>query len=215
LEWANKRKVYIFADKIEKVNIMSNSAIIDRDKACFLLIDPQTSFIESSDTSDELLELLRSMLRLCGAYLLPTIVTIENPTDVKGLLPPILEDALPDGTYRFNKNTFDCMSELEIKEQIANLNRSHIVVAGCETDVCLMQSCLHLIDEGYTVFFVDDLCFTSTRDDRIAKERLTRAGVIFVSYKMVYYELLRSVDRSSLGSEVEQRLAACGAIEPI
>ncbi len=193
---------------------MKTRDIISRSKASFLLIDPQTSFVESAEVSESLLIRTRSMLQLCTAYSLPTVVTVENPIESKGVLPAILEDAVPSDASRFNKNTFDCLSEGIIKEKITTFNRPQILVAGCETDVCVMQTCLHLLSEGYTVFLVDDICFTSTKDDRLAKKRLSRAGVVFVTYKMVYYELLRSVDRDSLEGGTKKRLAECGAVDP-
>jgi hypothetical protein len=59
-----------------------------------------------------------------------------------------------------------------------------------------------LIEDGYEVFIADDMIFTPAVDAHVAKARLRQAGAIFVTYKMLYYELLRSVLRPELPNEV-------------
>jgi nicotinamidase-related amidase len=69
-----------------------------------------------------------------------------------------------------------------------------MIVAGCETDVCVLQSCLGLLSLGYEVFVVEELIFSSARNVAAAIERMKAGGVVFISYKTLYYELLESVD---------------------
>ena len=69
-----------------------------------------------------------------------------------------------------------------------------MIVAGCETDVCVLQSCLGLLDLGYEVFVVEELMFSSAANVEAAIARMRNEGVKFVSYKGLYYELIESVD---------------------
>ena len=56
-----------------------------------------------------------------------------------------------------------------------------MIVAGCETDVCVLQSCLGLLDLGYEVFAVEELLFSSAGDVAAAKARLRAEGVVFLT----------------------------------
>jgi len=67
-------------------------------------------------------------------------------------------------------------------------------VAGCETDVCVLQSCLGLLSLGYEVYVVEELLFSSSRNVDSAIARMKAEGAIFLTYKSLYYELVESVE---------------------
>ena len=69
-----------------------------------------------------------------------------------------------------------------------------MIVAGCETDVCVLQSCLGLIGLGYEVYVVEDLLFSSSSDVNAAIVRMQTNGAIFLTYKSLYYELVEAVE---------------------
>ena len=63
----------------------------------------------------------------------------------------------------FEKDFFDLTKETKIKAHLTRLKRKQMIVAGCETDVCVLQSCLGLLDLGYEVFAVEELLFSSAQ----------------------------------------------------
>ena len=69
-----------------------------------------------------------------------------------------------------------------------------MIVAGCETDVCVLQSCLGLLSLGYEVYVVEELLFSSSRNVDSAIARMKAEGAIFLTYKSLYYELVESVE---------------------
>ena len=87
------------------------------------------------------------------------------------------------------------------------LGKTQVIVAGCETDVCVLQSCLGLVDLGYEVFVVEDLVFSSARNVAAALARMNAAGAVFLTYKTLYYELIQSVGGSP---HAEATVAAFG-----
>jgi nicotinamidase-related amidase len=94
----------------------------------------------------------------------------------------------------FDKDFFDLTKEKAIRGYFAGLKRKQAIVAGCETDVCVLQSCLGLLDIGCDVFVVEELIFSSARNVDAAIARMQAAGAVFVSYKTLFYELLEAVD---------------------
>jgi nicotinamidase-related amidase len=73
--------------------------------------------------------------------------------------------------------------------------RNTIVVAGCETHVCMMQTSLDLLDQEFDVCVVTDACGSRTERNRDAAfDRLAGAGAELVTTEMVAFEWLRGSD---------------------
>ena len=94
----------------------------------------------------------------------------------------------------FEKDFFDLTKEKKIADHIARLNKKQVIVAGCETDVCVLQSCLGLLGLGYEVYVVEELVFSSSRNVGVAIARMKAEGAVFLTYKSLYYELIESVE---------------------
>jgi len=73
--------------------------------------------------------------------------------------------------------------------------RNRIVIAGCETHVCLLQTALDLLEDEFEVWVVTDACSSRTERNRDAAfDRLAGAGVELVTTEMVAFEWLRSAE---------------------
>jgi nicotinamidase-related amidase len=130
--------------------------------------------------------------RLLAYFRIPIVATLERPVHGKGSLPDALKRQLGEAKL-FEKDFFDLTKEKKIRDHLARLKKKQIVVAGCETDVCVLQSCLGLLDLGYDVFVVEDLLFSSARNVDAAIARMKAAGAVFLTYKTLYYELIEAV----------------------
>jgi len=138
---------------------------------------------------------LVAFARLLGYFRIPIVATLERPVDGKGGLPDALNRQL-SAAKLFEKDFFDLTKEKKIRDHLARLKKKQILVAGCETDVCVLQSCLGLIDLGYEVFVVEDLVFSSAHNVDAAITRMQAAGAVFLTYKTLYYELIQTVGGS-------------------
>ncbi len=87
------------------------------------------------------------------------------------------------------------------------MKKKQAVIAGCETDVCVLQSCLGLLGLGYQVYVVEDLLFSSSRQVDSAIARMKTAGAVFLTYKTLYYELIEAVEG---GRHAEKMLKTFG-----
>ena len=73
--------------------------------------------------------------------------------------------------------------------------RNMIVIAGCETHVCLMQTALDLLEDEFDVWVVTDACSSRTERNRDAAfDRLAGAGAELVTTEMVAFEWLRTAE---------------------
>lgn len=152
-----------------------------------LLIDAQAYFVDRMHGDPE--PVLARIERLLGLGA-PVIATFEKG---KGGLPPRLEKALPLNAQRFEKTTFDCMANDDIRVAITTDN---VVVAGSETDVCVLLSVLSLLDDGCTVHLLEDCVFSSEVDTQTALRRMYTAGAVPTTFKSFFYELTQDLDES-------------------
>jgi hypothetical protein len=169
---------------------------IARDRCCGAIIDVQGFFLSQIGRRSRarIRRNLKSFGRLLGYFEIPIVVTLERPVDRKGAVPKDIRKALGDRAETFEKDFFDLTRERTIRNYLARLRRKQVIVAGCETDVCVLQSCLGLLDLGYQVYLVEELLFTSSPDAGTAVARMRAAGAVLVTYKSLYYELIEAVD---------------------
>jgi nicotinamidase-related amidase len=171
-------------------------------QCCGVIIDVQDFFLAQLEARlrSNIVMNTANLIRLLGYFKIPVIATFERPLDTKGQLPELLGECfgdLPSGLgASFEKDFFDLTKESKIKGHLGKLKKKQAIVAGCETDVCVLQSCLGLLDLGYEVYAVEELLFSSARNVEAAKARLQAEGVVFLSFKTLYFELLEAVGES-------------------
>ena len=189
---------------------MTGTKRVLADQCCGAIIDYQEFFLEQLEPRGRarLRRNMGSFARLLAYFRIPTIVTLERPVDRKGAVPAGVKATLGDATKVFEKSFFDLTKEKPIRTYLKRLKKKQIIVAGCETDVCVLQSCLGLLDLGFDVFAVEELLFSSTSRTDAAVERLKSAGVIFVSYKTLYFELVEAVADGPHAAKMISRLGA-------
>ncbi len=169
--------------------------MVDPDDLAIVVIDVQPYFLEGwmAGESESLLARLEFLFALATVYDIPFLATFEQPIETKGWLPERLEPFFPAHGQRHTKQTFNCCGEPSILEAIAALGRGQIAVAGGETDVCVLQSVLGLIEAGMQVFLLADAIFSSEPHAGPALRRMESAGAIPSTVKTLNYELRLSV----------------------
>jgi nicotinamidase-related amidase len=170
---------------------------VRREDVAVVVIDVQPFFLDGwmAGSSEPLIARLTHLFGLAVAYDLPLIATFEQPVEQKGWLPSALETAFPAHGQRLTKQTFDCCGEASIREALRATGRKQLAVAGGETDVCVLQSVLGLIGEGYEVFLLEDCLFSEEPLTGPAVRRMEAAGAVPATVKTLAYELRGSVER--------------------
>jgi hypothetical protein len=181
---------------------MAKRIVVDQ---CWgLIIDVQEFFLAQTDKRlrSKLETNIKNFARLLGYFRIPMVVTLERPVDQKGALPKEIDEYLRGAAKIFEKDFFDLTKEKKIADYIARLNKKQVIVAGCETDVCVLQSCLGLLGLGYDVYVAEELVFSSSRNVDAAIARMKAAGAVFLTYKTLYYELIAAVDSARHSEKV-------------
>lgn len=171
---------------------------------CFgVLVDVQEFFLRHKPAAERkrIEKSTRDFLTLLAYLRLPILITIENPVDKKGSVPrSLLRSAATSNVMQ--KDFFDLTKEAKISRYLTHLNRKQAILAGCETDVCIMQSCFGLLDAGFEVYLVEDLLFSATSDTRSSIKRMEDAGATLISLKSLFHELLQAQEGSKYRQQV-------------
>jgi len=172
--------------------------MIERDDSVLVVVDAQPGFAGgSAATAGDRGTVVARIAWLAGvaaALGVPAVVTEEDPAH-NGATDPRILDALPAGTpAAFVKPVFGLAAVPAILAAIGHTGRRTVVITGFETDVCVAQSALGLLDEGYRVAVVVDATGSPGPMHRHGVRRMRDAGAIAVHAKGLYYEWVRTLE---------------------
>ena len=161
-----------------------------------VIIDYQEFFLAQAETRlrSRISANTRNFVRLLGYFRVPIVATLERPIDRKGSLPKEISAHLSDRARVFEKSFFDLTKEKKIRDHLGRLKKKQVIIAGSETDVCVLQSCLGLLSLGYEVYVVEEIVFSSSRNTDSAIARMKAEGAVFLTYKSLFYELIEAVE---------------------
>ena len=179
------------------MNVMVRSRLIEARDSVLVVIDVQSAFIGKLPPKDQesLVEKVCSLVRVASGLEVPVVVTAEDMPTLGGVVPALAE-SLPPDTKVHNKMVFGLAGEPTILAAIRDTGRKTAVLVGLETDVCVAQSALGLLQEGFDVVAVADACGSPGTAHGFGLERMKGAGVVVTSAKTVYYEWVRTVEGS-------------------
>ena len=186
--------------------------LLDVDESQLVLVDYQDRLMPSIHEHEAVLANAMRLGRVAHALQVPVWGTEENPqglggnaVELKALCRKTLVkmhfSACADGLTELLRpparpqQAGNARSLPKHLQKAPALERSSIVLAGCETHVCLMQTALDLLDEEFEVWIVTDACGSrSERSRDAAFDRLAGAGAELVTTEMVAFEWLRTAD---------------------
>lgn len=160
-----------------------------RNDTVLLIIDVQGNLAQSIDNRESVLDNIQRVIRGCQIFGIPVILTEEVNL---GSTIPEITDLIP-GVRPIIKESFSCCGKQEFMEALKALKRKQILIAGLETHVCVYQTAMDLIDQGYEVQIVADAVSSRAGKNReIALHKMRDRGVIWTSTEMVLFELLKT-----------------------
>lgn len=169
-------------------------SLVDVSDSILVVIDIQEGFLKKYDTAigESMVEKSTWVIEIAKYLQVPVVAMGEDIENSRDLIKTI-RDALPEGTVIHNKDSFGLASNPEILAAVNATGRKTAILIGTETDVCVSQSALGLMENGYQVVVLKDAVATTPGDDEIGLLRMRDAGAVISSVKALYYEWQRSV----------------------
>jgi len=165
------------------------AARLQIEHTALLVVDMQERLLPAMAEPDTLVTQVGRLID--GAHVLevPVIVTEQYR---KGLGPtvPELDKRLSNAVCRQEKLKFSACIE-PVRDELMRRGVRAVVVCGIEAHVCVLQTCLDLLDAGLVPFVVLDAVGSRRDPDRdAAVTRMTQAGVIATTVESALLELV-------------------------
>lgn len=168
---------------------MRHPALLDRKRAALAVIDMQEAFRSVIADFDETASRIALTVQACGLLDLPIIVTEQYP---KGLGRTVNEIAqhLPESAEAIEKLSFSACGVQEFDTRLREHHVEQVMLCGIEAHVCVSQTALDLLQNGYQVHLLSDAVSTRlARNREVAINKMAKAGAIISSIEMALFEL--------------------------
>jgi len=129
------------------------------------------------------------LIRTAGIYQIPILVTEQEKLgttvqEIKNVLKNF------DSYKPIRKLDFSCYRNEEFRRILEQSGFSNLLICGIETHICVIQTALDLIGNGYMVQIPRDATSSHTKEDfETAISRLRDSGAVITTTEALIYEL--------------------------
>jgi len=170
---------------------------LQAEQCALIVIDIQEKLLPPIFQKEQLIRNAQLLTRLAGILQVPTIATTQYAKGLGNTVPE-LRSLIPDDGI--DKQIFSCFGSDVFCSMLKRLpgRRNTLLLCGMESHICVAQTALNALREGYLVHVASDAVSSRTEWNwKIGLERMRSAGAVISSTEMMIYELLRSSDTSA------------------
>ena len=156
-----------------------------------LIVDVQEKLLPVMFEKEILLSNLQKLVK--GSLLLeiPIIFTEQNPAGLGRTVRELID--LNPGVMPISKFDFSCCADPDFNEKLRILGRHQVLVSGIESHICVYQTSMDLLSNGYEVHMVSDCVSSRTcQNKELALRRMACERVKLTGVEMALFELVRS-----------------------
>src|ERR1700675_4508735 len=166
---------------------------LEAEQCALVVVDIQEKLLPPIFQKEQLLRNSKLLIRAASVLKIPALVSTQY---AKGLGDTVAEIAslLPE-TEAIDKDQFSCFGSDAFCTVLKRLpgKRNTLLLCGMESHICVMQTALAALREGYLVHVASDAVSSRTEWNwKTGLERMRAAGAVISSTEMMVYELMRS-----------------------
>ena len=168
------------------------------EQCALLVIDIQDKLLPPIFHKEQLLKNSQLLIRLASVLKVPVLMSTQYSKRLGPTVPEI-SSLLPE-TRPIDKQMFSCFGSDVFRSALKQLAgiRNTVLLCGMETHICVMQTALGALREGYIVHVASDAVSSRTESNwKVGLERMRAAGAVLSSTEMMIYELLCSADTAA------------------
>lgn len=178
---------------------------LSKENLVLLIVDFQKSFFNILDKKivDQVRDNLVLLIRMFKEMGIPMIGTEHylsglGPTDKK-----VLDEW--GGIPFIDKITFSCYGNDEFKRELSKINKKVVIVTGLETQICVLQTVLDLLDQNFEVIVLKDAVLSSTTLKwENGLDLMKNAGAHILNTETLIFYLLKRADSPEFKFLVKQ-----------
>lgn len=169
--------------------------VLHPEQSALVVIDIQEKLLPPIFNRELLVRNAQLLVRLAGVLDLPVLVTTQYARGlgqtVAGVASALAE--LPVPPRALDKTEFGCFGNPQFCAATRALpgKRTTLLLCGMEAHICVLQTALGALNEGYIVHVAADAIGSRSEQNwNLGLERMRAAGVVISSTEMMIYELL-------------------------
>jgi len=166
---------------------------LEADRCALVVVDIQEKLLPPIFQKEQLVRNAKLLIRAASVLKIPALVSTQYAKGLGGTVPEVAS-LLPE-TEAIDKNLFSCFGSDVFCTLLKRLpgNRNTLLLCGMESHICVTQTALAALREGYIVHVASDAVSSRTEWNwKIGLERMRAAGAVISSTEMMIYELMRS-----------------------
>jgi nicotinamidase-related amidase len=157
-----------------------------------LMVDMQEKLLPAMHDGENCINRNLLLLQGAAALELPVIISEQYPQGLGSTIPQ-LKEACREEWPVGSKTSFSCFGDEDLSDLIRNLNAETLIISGVESHVCVCQTALDAVNEGYQVIVASDAVTSRKPEDRCTALKLMAAnGVQVMSAEAILFLLLGS-----------------------
>eukprot|EP00871_Galdieria_phlegrea_P004387 jgi/Galph1/494/GphlegSOOS_G5172.1 len=166
---------------------------LDMNNSLVIFCDLQVGFQSSIPNIVEIIDSALFLRKSADLLSIPCLFTEQWPERYSH----VVEQLAAKREETCAKRTFSLMGSPEAKALVLSKQRKNIVFAGVQAHICVQQSVLDLIKEGFNIFLVAD-AIGSRRpvEYRTAIDAMKAEGAVVSTTEAVVFQWFRSIDNS-------------------
>ena len=170
-----------------------------------MVIDVQGKLAEAMYDRAELFEHICRLAKSAKLLGIPILVTEQLP-DKLGPTRKEIADPLTEAPF-ITKSSFSCCGEPKFVAALKSSGKKQIVLCGIEAHICVTQTALELLTQGFDVYLAADAVSSRSPDNKqLAIERMRHHGAEIITAEMALFEWLRDATHPAF-REVRKLLA--------
>ena len=144
----------------------------------FIDHQPQMTFGVTNIDRASLINNVTMLAKAAREFSIPTVLSAVETESFSGYLWPQLLDVFP-GQPVIERSSMNAWDDTGFRQAIEASGRKNILLTGLWTEVCVTWPALSMLDEGYTIYVVEDCCgATTSAAHDAALSRMVQAGAI-------------------------------------
>ena len=165
--------------------------MLEIENCSLVVIDVQGKLASLMYEKELLFKNLQILVKAAKLLNIPILLCQQVPDSLGSTIPEIAE--LISDIEPINKSSFSCFRDDQFEIKLNQIKRSQILICGIETHVCIYQTAIDLLRNGFYVNVIADAVSSRTRENKeIALNRISSEGVKISSVEMTLFELLKN-----------------------
>lgn len=165
--------------------------MLNTENSIVLMIDVQEKLVKATGAESEVKN-AEKMISAANILNIPILVSEQYPKGLGATVTEVSEKFTKE-TKVVEKSAFSLLKEKNMLERIKSFGKKQVILFGIETHICVLQTALELIENGYEVYLIKNASKSRQEFEHLSGIDVMRSnGVNIVTLEIALFELLKT-----------------------